>query len=515
MKKIITDKENTKAIILNENDNIVIALENMNAGQYLKQFALTIDAPILSGQKIAKIDISENSPIYKYGTIIGFADSNILKGQVLTNSNIIFKEFIREHDYCAKYQPTRFVNASSERSFMGFKRDDGRVGTRNYIAIVSTVNCSATVVHEIAAYFTNEKLKNYSNIDGVAAFSHSTGCGMELSGEPMNLLHRTLGGYINHPNVASSLVVGLGCERCQVGGLFQSQGIAETNKLRTLVMQENGGTTATIKAGIKCIEGMLEEANKIERIATPLSSLMVGLQCGGSDAFSSLSANPALGKAVDILVAHGGTAILSETPEIYGVENSLTARAINSNVAEKLMDRVNWWKDIYSVGRDVQINGTVSPGNQKGGLANILEKSLGSAMKGGTTGLMEVYNYAEKVDKKGFVFMDTPGFDPVSATGQIAGGANLIAFTTGRGSCFGAKPTPSIKLATNSNLYERMNEDMDINCGAVIDGEKNIEEMGKEIFEEFISFASGKKTKSEVLNLGRHEFAPWQIGITG
>ena len=515
MKKIITDKENTKAIILNENDNIVIALENMNAGQYLKQFALTIDAPILSGQKIAKIDISENSPIYKYGTIIGFADSNILKGQVLTNSNVIFKEFIREHDYCAKYQPTRFVNASSERSFMGFKRDDGRVGTRNYIAVVSTVNCSATVVHEIAAYFTNEKLKNYSNIDGVAAFSHSTGCGMELSGEPMNLLHRTLGGYINHPNVASSLVVGLGCERCQVGGLFQSQGIAETNKLRTLVMQENGGTTATIKAGIKCIEGMLEEANKIERIATPLSSLMVGLQCGGSDAFSSLSANPALGKAVDILVAHGGTAILSETPEIYGVENSLTARAINISVAEKLMNRVNWWKDIYSVGRDVQINGTVSPGNQKGGLANILEKSLGSAMKGGTTGLMEVYNYAEKVDKKGFVFMDTPGFDPVSATGQIAGGANLIAFTTGRGSCFGAKPTPSIKLATNSNLYERMNEDMDINCGAVIDGEKNIEEMGKEIFEEFISFASGKKTKSEVLNLGRHEFAPWQIGITG
>ena len=515
MKKIITDKENTKAIILNENDNIVIALENMNAGQYLKQFALTIDAPILSGQKIAKIDISENSPIYKYGTIIGFADSNILKGQVLTNSNIIFKEFIREHDYCAKYEPTRFVNASSERSFMGFKRDDGRVGTRNYIAVVSTVNCSATVVHEIASYFTKEKLKNYSNIDGVAAFSHSTGCGMELSGEPMNLLHRTLGGYINHPNVASSLVVGLGCERCQVGGLFQSQGIAETNKLRTLVMQENGGTTATIKAGIKCIEGMLEEANKIERIATPLSSLMVGLQCGGSDAFSSLSANPALGKAVDILVAHGGTAILSETPEIYGVENSLTARAINSNVAEKLMNRVNWWKDIYSVGRDVQINGTVSPGNQKGGLANILEKSLGSAMKGGTTGLMEVYNYAEKVDKKGFVFMDTPGFDPVSATGQIAGGANLIAFTTGRGSCFGAKPSPSIKLATNSNLYERMNEDMDINCGAVIDGEKNIEEMGKEIFEEFISFASGKKTKSEVLNLGRHEFAPWQIGITG
>ena len=370
-------------------------------------------------------------------------------------------------------------------------------------------------MHEIASYFTEEKLKKYSNIDGVSAFSHSTGCGMELSGEPMNLLHRTLGGYINHPNVASALVVGLGCERCQVGGLFESQGILESNKLRTLIMQENGGTTATIKAGIKCVEEMLENANKNERTETLLSSLMIGLQCGGSDAFSSLSANPALGKAVDILVSHGGTAILSETPEIYGVEHTLTARAINPSVAEKLMERVNWWKEVYSVGRDVQINGTVSPGNQKGGLANILEKSLGSAMKGGTTGLMEVYKYAEKVEKKGFVFMDTPGFDPVSATGQIAGGANLIAFTTGRGSCFGAKPTPSIKLATNSNLYNKMSEDMDVNCGEVIDGEKNIEQMGEDIFEYFILCASGKKTKSEVLNLGRHEFAPWQIGITG
>ena len=509
------NEEHSKSIILNESDNIIIALDNMKAGQYLKNFDVTIDAPILSGQKIARVNISKNSPIYKYGTIIGFADSNIVKGQVLTNSNVVFKEFSRDHQYCSKYQPTRFVNASSERTFLGFKRPDGDVGTRNFIAIVSTVNCSATVVHEIAAYFTDEILKNYPNVDGVAAFSHSTGCGMELSGEPMDLLHRTLGGYINHPNVASSLVVGLGCERCQVGGLFSNQGLHESSNLKTLVMQDNGGTTATIKAGIKCVEEMLVDANKIQREEAAISNLMVGLQCGGSDAFSSLSANPSLGKAVDILVSHGGTAILSETPEIYGVENSLTARAINVSVAEKLMNKVNWWKEVYSVGRDVQINGIVSPGNQKGGLANILEKSLGSAMKGGTSGLMEVYNYAEKVDKKGFVFMDTPGFDPVSATGQIAGGANLVAFTTGRGSCFGAKPTPSIKLATNTNLYKKMNEDMDINCGLVIDGDKKIDEMGAEIFEEFISFASGKKTKSEILNLGRHEFAPWQIGITG
>ena len=505
----------SNAILLNDADNIIIAVDNMDANQYLEDFDVVLDAPILSGQKIAKVDIFKDNPIYKYGTIIGFADKDLAKGQVLTNSNVVFKEFGREHEYCSKYQPTRFVNASSERTFSGFNRSDGRVGTRNYIAVVSTVNCSATVVHEIAAYFTSDKLSNYPNVDGVAAFSHSTGCGMELSGEPMDLLNRTLGGYISHPNVASTLVVGLGCERCQVGGLFSHQGLTESGNLRTLVMQENGGTISTIKAGIKIIETMLEEANKIFREEAPLSKLMVGLQCGGSDAFSSISANPSLGKAVDLLVSHGGTAILSETPEIYGVEDTLTARAVNSSVAQKLLDRVNWWKNVYAVGRDVQINGIVSPGNQKGGLANILEKSLGSAMKGGTTGLMAVYNYAERVDTKGFVFMDTPGFDPVSATGQIAGGANLIAFTTGRGSCFGAKPTPSIKLSTNSSLYKKMNEDMDINCGLVIDGDKDIEQMGKIIFEEFISFASGKKTKSEILNLGRHEFAPWQIGITG
>ncbi len=505
----------SKAVLLNDEDNIVIAINNMEAYQYLEDFDITLDSPILSGQKIARLDIAKDSPIYKYGIIIGFADTDLLKGQVLTNSNVVFKEFGREHEYCSKYVPTRFVNSSSERTFSGLKRSDGRVGTRNFIAVVSTVNCSATVVHEIASYFTAEKLTNYPNIDGVAAFSHSTGCGMELSGEPMNLLNRTLGGYISHPNVVSSLVVGLGCERCQVGGLFSHQGLSENENLKTLVMQENGGTTATIKEGIKIVKGMLEKANGISREEVPLSNLVVGLQCGGSDAFSSISANPSLGKAVDILVSHGGTAILSETPEIYGVENTLTARAVNSSVAEKLLDRVNWWKNVYAVGRDVQINGIVSPGNQKGGLANILEKSLGSAMKGGTTGLMQVYNYAERVNEKGFVFMDTPGFDPVSATGQIAGGANLIAFTTGRGSCFGAKPTPSIKLATNSSLYKKMYEDMDINCGSVIDGDKDIEEMGKIIFEEFISFASGKKTKSEILNLGRHEFAPWQIGITG
>ena len=504
------------ALCLHDDDNIIITINNINSGEYLNEFGLKIDSPSISGQKIARQDIKKNSPILKYGTIIGFADTNIKKGQVLTNSNVQFKEFNRDHNYCINYKPTNFIKSSFQKTFMGYKRNDGRVGTRNYIAIVSTVNCSATVVHEIASYFTTEKLKKYKNIDGVAAFSHSTGCGMELSGEPMDLLYRTLGGYIKHPNVASTLVVGLGCERCQVGGLFQNQSFEEDDPtLKTLVMQDNGGTLSTIKAGIEIVHQMLDQVNQNERAQVPISSIMVGLQCGGSDSFSSITANPALGKAVDLLVKHGGTAILSETPEIYGVEHTLTARAVNKKVAQKLMERVNWWKDIYSKGRDVQINGIVSPGNQMGGLANILEKSLGSAMKGGSSGLMEVYKYGEKVSEKGFVFMDTPGFDPVSATGQIAGGANLIAFTTGRGSCFGAKPSPSIKLATNSSLFSKMEEDMDINCGKIVDGFVSLDEMGEEIFEHFIKVASGKKTKSELLSLGRHEFAPWQIGITG
>jgi altronate hydrolase len=278
-------------------------------------------------------------------------------------------------------------------------------------------------------------------------------------------------------------------------------------------MQETGGTRKTIEAGIAAVMDMLPEANKVSRTTVSASHLTVGLQCGGSDGFSSITANPALGAAVDLLVRHGGTAILSETPEIYGVEHTLTRRAASRAVGEKLVERVRWWKEEYSVGRDVQINGNVSPGNQVGGLANIFEKSLGSSMKGGTGPLMEVYKYAEPVKARGFVFMDTPGFDPVSATGQIAGGANLIAFTTGRGSMFGAKPVPSLKLATNTPMFRRLEEDMDINCGEILDGTCTLQEMGQRIFDLMLDTASGARSKSELLGLGDNEFVPWQIGI--
>ena len=503
------------AIRLHANDNVLVARTDLAQGTAIVEENLTCLNRIPAGHKVAARAIAKGEAVLKYNTIIGFASADIAPGTLLHRLNMEFREFDRDYAYARDYKPVEMLPEAERARFMGIVRADGRVATRNYIGIVSTVNCSATVTHRIADWFTPERLAAYPNIDGVAAFTHSSGCGMELSGEPMDLLRRTLAGYIRHANFAAVLVVGLGCERNQIDKLFGAEKLSAGTKLRSFVMQDTGGTRKTIEAGIAAVQELLPEANRVERVPVSASHISVGLQCGGSDSFSSITANPALGAAMDILVRHGGTAVLSETPEIYGVEHTLTRRAVSREVGEKLIERIRWWKDVYALGRDVQINGVVSPGNQMGGLANILEKSLGSAMKGGTGPLMEVYKYAEPVKQQGFVFMDTPGYDPVSATGQIAGGANIVCFTTGRGSAFGCKPTPSIKLATNTPMYRRLEEDMDINCGAILDGEATLEQMGERIFQLILRTASGEKTKSEQFGLGDHEFVPWQIGITG
>ena len=503
------------ALRLHPNDNVLIARVDLAQGSILVEENLTCLNRIPAGHKVAARALGKGEPVLKYNTVIGFASAEIAPGTLLHRLNMEFREFDRDYAYARDYKPVNMVPQAERASFNGIVREDGRVATRNYIGIVSTVNCSATVSHRIAEWFTPERLAEFPNIDGVAAFTHSTGCGMELSGEPMDLLRRTLAGYIRHPNMAAVLVVGLGCERNQISTLFQSEKIESGTKLHSFIMQDTGGTRKTIEAGVAAIRALLPEANKVARVPVPASHIVVGLQCGGSDSFSSITANPALGVAMDILVRHGGTAVLSETPEIYGVEHTLTRRAVSREVGEKLIERIRWWKDVYALGRDVQINGVVSPGNQAGGLANILEKSLGSAMKGGTGPLMQVYKYAELVKQKGLVFMDTPGYDPVSATGHIAGGANVVCFTTGRGSAFGCKPSPSIKLATNTPMFRKLEEDMDINCGQILDGAASMDEMGEQIFQLILRIASGEKTKSEELGLGDHEFVPWQIGITG
>jgi altronate hydrolase len=500
-------------IRLHPNDNVVVARVDVAIGTSVPSENLSVRSQVPAGYKIASKKITAGEPILKYNVIVGFANTDIEPGSMVHSHNTEFREFDRDYAYASEYKATELLPENQRATFQGIVREDGKVGTRNYIGILSTVNCSATVVKKIAEYFTPERLAPYPNIDGVVAFAHSIGCGMEMTGEPMQLLRRTMAGYARHPNLAAALIIGLGCERNQLKGLLEQESLQPNPRLHTFIMQESGGTRKTIEAGIAAVQELLADANRFKRSTVSASHLMVGLQCGGSDGFSSITANPALGAAVDILARHGGTGILSETPEIYGVEHTLTRRAVSKEVGEKLIQRIRWWKDEYSVNRDVQINGKVSPGNQIGGLANIFEKSLGSSMKGGTGPLMNVYRYAEPVNSKGFVFMDTPGFDPVSATGQIAGGANLIAFTTGRGSMFGSKPAPCIKLATNTLMYQRLTEDMDINCGEILDGTISVQEMGQKIFELFLRIASGEKSKSEELGLGDHEFVPWQIGI--
>ena len=499
-------------IRLHVNDNVLIARQTLGLGQELSEFGIRMRAQVPPGHKIAARLIAAGEPVKKFDTVIGNAARDIEPGEHVHSHNIELIDFERDPGFCEDVRPIDYVPEAERATFMGIVRPDGRVATRNFIGILSSVNCSSTVIKQIAAHFTPERLAAYPNVDGVAAFAQTSGCGMSSPSYHFDVLRRTIAGYARHPNLAAVLLVGLGCERNQVAGLVESQGLAPGSNLRTFVMQDTGGTRATIAAGIQAIEEMLPAANDVKRVPVPASHLKIGLECGGSDGFSGISANPALGAAMDILVRHGGTAILSETPEIHGVEFMLTRRAVTPEVGKKLLDRLSWWEE-YTRGQNGQFNGVVGPGNQAGGLANIFEKSLGSAMKGGTTPLQAVYEYAEPIDKAGFVFMDSPGYDPVACTGQIASGANLICFTTGRGSMFGSKPAPTIKLSSNTPMFRRLEEDMDINCGLVIDGELTVPQMGQHIFEHILRAASGQPTKSELLGLGDHEFVPWHLGI--
>lgn len=499
-------------IRLHAQDNVLVAKSAVALGEVFSDWQLKARAQVPAGHKIAARAIAQGERVLKYNTEIGVATRDIAAGDHVHSHNLALGEFHHDPAFGEDVRPVAYVPADQRATFQGIVRPDGRVATRNFIGILSSVNCSSTVIHRIAAHFTPEKLAAYPNVDGVVAFAQTSGCGMASPSEHFDVLRRTIAGYVRHPNLAGALIVGLGCERNQVMDLVSSQGLREDRLMQTLVMQDTGGTRATVAAGIAAVEAMLPLANAIQRETVPASHLKIGLECGGSDGFSGITCNPALGAAMDILVRHGGTAILSETPEIHGVEHMLTRRAVSPEVGQKLLDRLAWWAE-YTRGTNVQFNGVVGHGNQQGGLANIFEKSLGSAMKAGTTPLQEVYRYAEPIDKAGFVFMDSPGYDPVASTGQIASGANLICFTTGRGSMFGSKPAPTIKLASNSPMYQRLEEDMDINCGRILDGELSVQEMGQQIFEQILRHASGEPTKSEALGLGDHEFVPWHLGV--
>ena len=500
-------------IRLHPDDNVVIARATLLEGVEVAPGVVTAER-VPAGHKVATRPIAAGEAVRRYGQIIGFATQPIAPGRHVHVQNCGMGDFAKDYAYGVDARPTEA--AALPATFQGFRRADGRVATRNYIGIVTSVNCSAHVAGLIADVFKRnpfsgaDPLAEFPNVDGVVALTHKTGCGM-TEGEPLRLLRRTLAGYARHANFSHVIALGLGCEVNQIGGLLAEQRL--TGRLRSMDIQAMGGTRKTVEAGVAFVKEVLAEANAARRETVPASELTVALQCGGSDGYSGVSANPALGAASDLLVRHGGTVILSETPETYGAEHLLTRRAVSREVGEKLVALMRWWEE-YTAREGAEMNANPSPGNKAGGLTTILEKSLGAMAKAGSTNLVDVVGYAEAVTSRGFVFMDTPGYDPVAATGQVAGGANLVCFTTGRGSVFGCKPSPSIKLATNTPMYRRMEDDMDVNCGTVLDGDESVQECGARVFDLMLRVASGEQSKSEAFGFGADEFAPWVIGAT-
>jgi altronate hydrolase len=500
-----------RVVHLHEADNVAVAVDGLGSGTEWNKVHVLKRVP--RGHKLATTPIALGAPVLKFGQIIGFATAPIAAGEWVHEHNCAMADFARDYHFAEDARTEAVLPLAERATFEGYARANGKAGTRNYIGILTSVNCSASAARFIAEEVNRSGLlAEYPNVDGVIALVHGLGCGLDIKGEGYEVLKRTQWGYAANPNIGGVVMVGLGCEGFQIGRWKEAYGIQESATFRSLTIQETGGTRKTVAAGVAMIREMLPVVNAARRQTLPASELVLALQCGGSDGYSGITANPALGAAADILVRHGGTAILSETPEIYGAEHLLTRRAASREIGEKLLARIDWWKD-YTARNRMEMNNNPSPGNKLGGLTTILEKSLGAAAKGGTTTLREVYEYAEPVTAKGFVFMDTPGYDPVAATGQVAGGANILCFTTGRGSAYGCKPTPSIKLATNSAVYETMIDDMDINCGDILDG-VSIEAKGREIFAKMLAVASGERSKSEQLGYGDTEFVPWQIGAT-
>ncbi|TLU73430.1 UxaA family hydrolase [Lichenicoccus roseus] len=498
--------------LLHERDNVAVARRPLAEGERLAPGGLAVRMPVPRGHKVALAAIPAGQPVRKYGQVIGFATAPIEPGDHVHTANMAMSDLALTHEFCVDAVAPALLPEAERATFQGYLRPDGRVGTRNYIAVIASVNCSATVCQAVAEHFNRpDALAGFDTVDGVIALTHGGGCALNLQTEGYQYLTRTIAGYATNPNVGGVLMIGLGCETNQIPALMQAHGLVEGETLRTMTIQETGGTRRTIEAAVAAVRAMLPAVGAARRTAQPASALVLALECGGSDGYSGISANPALGYASDLLVRHGGTTVLAETPEIYGAEHLLTRRAARPDVARKLLGRIEWWRD-YARRHQAELNNNPSHGNKAGGLTTILEKSLGAVAKSGTARLEAVYEFAERIDAHGFVFMDTPGYDPVAVTGQVAGGCTVICFTTGRGSTSGFRPAPCIKIATNTPMFERMAEDMDVNTGGIIDGSDTIAQAGERIFRTILAVASGTHTLSEDLGYGSNEFVPWQLG---
>lgn len=497
-------------LTLSPSDNIAVALRQIDTGTSLAPSGMTAADKIPSGHKVALADISAGQQIIKYGSVIGVATQDIPSGAHVHVHNVAMTSFHRNESFGENARETDILPLAERATFEGYRRAGGGVGTRNYVGIVTSVNCSASAAKLLAKEAERSGLlESFPGVDGIVPIVHGAGCCIGTDDEAFRKLQRAIWGYATHPNFASVLMLGLGCEANQIPLMLEAYGRPEDKSFNYYTLQSAGGTRKSIEKGLQWLETALAQAAEVKRETIDASHLSVALQCGGSDGYSGITANPALGHAVDLLVRNGGTAALAETPEIYGAENLLTDRAASPDVGQKLVDLLEWWED-YAAKHGSEMNNNPTPGNKMGGLTTILEKSLGAVAKAGSTNLNGVYQYGEKITAKGLVFVDSPGYDPVSLTGEVASGCNMICFTTGRGSCYGNKPVPSIKIASNSAMYHRMQDDMDINCGTIADGSETVAEAGQRIFDAILASASGRKTKSEELDIGDAEFAPWQ-----
>lgn len=501
-------------LVLRDGDHVAVATRDLAPGEEVSSpgaGAVVVRDDVPRGHKVALLPVAAGENVLKYGQVIGVATRDIAPGDHVHTHNLGFEEGRREAELATVRHPLT-PPPGPRPTFRGYRRSDGRVGTRNYVAILTSVNCSASTAKMIADQFRGFAMDQYDDVDGVVALTHQSGCGLVPSSEGGQVLLRTLRGYAAHPNVAGLLVLGLGCEMIQLDTILGGADVGPDTVVKTLTIQDTGGIRATVRAGVEAVREMLPEIEeRWQREECDVAELVLGLNCGGSDGYSGITANPALGWASDRLVSYGGTSVLAETPEVFGAEHLLTRRAVTPEVGERLLDRLEWWKR-YAAAGGGSLDNNPSPGNKAGGLTTILEKSLGAVAKGGQADLAAVYEYAEPITQRGFVFMDTPGYDPVSVTGIVAGGANVVCFTTGRGSVFGCKPTPSIKLGTNTELFERMGDDIDIDCGRIVTGKATLEEVGREIFDRILAVASGEVTASEDLDIGGEEFVPWQLG---
>ncbi len=501
------------AVLLDAVDDVAVAKQQL----FPRTVLVLVDGTeirtkqmIPMGHKVALRPITEGDQVLRYGQIIGFATKDIAPGEHVHEHNLGLKDFGRDYAFCEGYVPEELVPEAERRTFMGFRRPDGRAGTRNYVAVLASVNCSSSATVRVAEYFRQPGVMDaFPNVDGVIALPHKGGCGAHIGSRDLYIFQRTLAGIVHHPNVAAYVILSLGCEVNQPTDMIEATSMQDDAPL-VITIQQDGGFLKTVEDGIEAVKRLLPEANKSVREPIPASELMVALQCGGSDSWSGVTANPGLGKAADLIVKQGGTVVLGETTEVYGAEHLLTRRAKTPEVAQTLLDKIKWWED-YTSYFGASIDNNPAPGNKLGGLTNIYEKSLGAAAKAGSMPLNQVVGYAERVTERGFVHMDSPGYDPVSVTGQVAGGCNIVCFSTGRGSAFGFKPAPSIKIATNSVLYANQEPDMDINAGKVLDG-ITLDELGEEIFEKILAVASGEMSKSEAAGVGQEEFNPWILG---